>query len=84
MFKRKSKAAQLTVVQPNPTAAVASPSPTRMDDMPREQMIAEAAYYIAQKRGFAPGYELEDWLAAEAEIAGSTLRQQQPSAAELH
>jgi hypothetical protein len=31
-------------------------------------MIAEAAYYRAQRRGFAPGAELQDWLAAEAEI----------------
>jgi hypothetical protein len=32
-------------------------------------MIAERAYYRAEKRGFVPGYELEDWLAAEREIA---------------
>lgn len=31
-------------------------------------MIEEAAYYIAEKRGFAPGYELDDWLKAEAQI----------------
>jgi hypothetical protein len=34
----------------------------------REGRIAEAAYLRAQQRGFAPGYELEDWLAAEKEI----------------
>ncbi|WP_341892843.1 DUF2934 domain-containing protein [Variovorax sp. YR752] len=28
-------------------------------------MIAEAAYFRAQARGFAPGGELEDWLEAE-------------------
>lgn len=33
-----------------------------------ERMIAEAAYYRAEKRGFAAGFELEDWLAAEREI----------------
>jgi hypothetical protein len=32
------------------------------------QLIAEAAYYRSQARSFAPGCELEDWLAAEAEI----------------
>lgn len=32
----------------------------------REKRIAEAAYYRAEKRGFAPGYALEDWLVAEA------------------
>ena len=30
--------------------------------------VALAAYFIAEKRGFEPGHELEDWLAAEAEI----------------
>ena len=34
----------------------------------REEMIAQAAYYRAQKRSFAPGYEFEDWLEAEAEL----------------
>lgn len=33
-----------------------------------QTMIAEAAYYRAQRRGFAPGYELKDWLEAEAEV----------------
>ncbi len=30
--------------------------------------VQEAAYYRAQARGFAPGNELEDWLAAEKEV----------------
>lgn len=34
----------------------------------RHLMIAEAAYYRAEARGFADGYELDDWLEAEAEI----------------
>jgi sterol desaturase/sphingolipid hydroxylase (fatty acid hydroxylase superfamily) len=33
-------------------------------------MIAEAAYYRAEKRGFAPGYEFLDWMEAEREIRG--------------
>lgn len=33
-------------------------------------MIAEAAYYAAERRGFKGGSELEDWLAAEREIDG--------------
>lgn len=32
------------------------------------RMIAAAAYYRAEQRGFAAGHELEDWLAAEAEV----------------
>lgn len=34
----------------------------------RQQLIAQAAYFIAERRGFAPGNEIEDWLQAEAEI----------------
>lgn len=34
----------------------------------RAQMIAEAAYYRAESRGFEPGRDLEDWLEAEAQI----------------
>jgi hypothetical protein len=34
----------------------------------RWKMIAEAAYYHAEKRGFAGGDSAEDWMAAESEI----------------
>jgi hypothetical protein len=34
----------------------------------RRGMIAEGAYLRAERRGFAPGHEAEDWLAAEAEV----------------
>jgi hypothetical protein len=34
------------------------------------ERIAQAAYSRAQARGFAPGHELEDWLAAETDITG--------------
>lgn len=34
----------------------------------REARIAERAYWRAERRGFAPGHELEDWLHAEREI----------------
>jgi hypothetical protein len=37
-------------------------------DCPREQMIAEAAYFRAEQRGFAPGNEMADWLQAEADV----------------
>ena len=54
-----------------------NPQPTRGELIPqgnvglpeeREYMIAEAAYYRAERRGFAPGNEMEDWLQAETEI----------------
>jgi hypothetical protein len=31
-------------------------------------MISENAYLRAEGRGFEPGHETEDWLAAEAEV----------------
>lgn len=34
----------------------------------RERMIAEAAYFRAQARGFQGGDPIDDWLAAEAEV----------------
>ena len=34
----------------------------------RRQMIAEAAYFRAEKRGFSGGEEFRDWLEAEAEV----------------
>lgn len=33
-----------------------------------QALVAEAAYFLAERRGFAPGCELDDWLAAEADI----------------
>lgn len=44
-------------------------SPITPEAIPsREQMIAEAAYYRAERRNFAGGREMDDWLAAEEEI----------------
>jgi hypothetical protein len=40
----------------------------------RAALIAEAAYFRAEKRGFAPGHEKDDWLAAEAEVDARLLR----------
>jgi Protein of unknown function (DUF2934) len=49
------------------TAAKVSADVTISEDV-RRGMIAEAAYLRAERRGFAPGQEHEDWLAAEAEV----------------
>jgi hypothetical protein len=34
----------------------------------RQCRIAEAAYFLAERRGFACGCELDDWLMAERDI----------------
>lgn len=34
----------------------------------RHRMISEAAYYRYAQRGYADGYDIDDWAAAEEEI----------------
>ncbi len=41
----------------------------------RNDYVAVSVYYKAQARGFEPGDELADWLAAEAEIDNNILLQ---------
>lgn len=59
----KSPAAPPVATDPSPSM---NPPAGMTEDLRRQ--IEEAAYYRAQQRGFAPGYELEDWIAAEAEV----------------
>lgn len=33
-----------------------------------KETINEFAYYRSEQRGFEPGHEMDDWLAAEKEI----------------
>lgn len=49
-----------------PEAAASHPAALAGED--RYRLIAEAAYYRAELRGFTPGSELDDWLAAEIEV----------------
>jgi hypothetical protein len=37
----------------------------------KRRLIAEVAYLSAERRGFSPGYELDDWLQAEQEVEAS-------------
>jgi hypothetical protein len=45
-----------------------SGSRPQITDIARRDLIARAAYTRAEQRGFAPGGELGDWLAAERDI----------------
>lgn len=51
----------------NPTPAVDA-AEVGVSVEERQRLIEVAAYYRAEQRSFAPGQELEDWLAAETEI----------------
>ncbi len=48
-----------------PSAAAA---PVTVTSDVRRAMIAEAAYLRAERRGFVPGFEDDDWLTAEKEV----------------
>lgn len=42
--------------------------PLMVTESERRSMIEMAAYFLAEKRGFAAGHEDEDWALAEAEV----------------
>jgi hypothetical protein len=50
-----------------PTKAIGT-KPTAISPAERMKMIAEAAYYLAEKRGFSGGNELADWATAEKQV----------------
>lgn len=61
----------LTTAHAAATQDTSSGPPARTEPSPpaqRHAMIAERAYFLAEARAFAPGGELDDWLAAEREI----------------
>ena len=49
-----------------PTTVV--PNTIKAESEERHRRISDAAYYRSQRRGFAPGYEEEDWLEAEKDL----------------
>lgn len=63
--KRAAAAAKST---PAPKRAARASPDLVISSGTREAMIAEAAHFIFQARGFAPGDPAQDWLVAEAEI----------------
>jgi hypothetical protein len=56
-------AAAVVKTAANMAEAAAMPSEAEL-----RELIAQAAYYRAEKRGFRPGLEADDWLQAEAEV----------------
>ena len=48
----------------------------------RERMIREAAYFRYMQRDSVPGHDLDDWLAAEAELFGGEAEPQPPELVE--
>ena len=49
-------------------ARKATGKPTVVAPEQRRQLVQVAAYFIAERRGFESGREIEDWFEAEAEV----------------
>ncbi|MBZ0092577.1 MAG: DUF2934 domain-containing protein, partial [Sulfuricellaceae bacterium] len=68
---KKSPVAKSATVAKPAAAKKSPPAQKRTGAVSSEQrafMIAEAAYFMAEKRNFEGGYAWHDWLAAEAEV----------------
>jgi hypothetical protein len=68
--RRAKKTAERTdgaamVASESETASAGSSS---IDPEVRRQMVAAEAYFRAERRGFAAGQEVEDWIAAESVV----------------
>jgi hypothetical protein len=64
----RTRAKAPTTPRVRKTAAAKAPARVTISEDVRRGMIAEGAYLRAERRGFAPGHEEEDWIAAEAEV----------------
>jgi len=65
--------AAMAVLESTPSARVSSKS---IDPDVRRQLVAAEAYFRAERRGFAAGQEVEDWVAAES-VVDSRFNQRQ-------
>ena len=74
MAQQTQRPKKTTKKQPAASKAAAKPEAAQAQSAPglspeqRQQRIAEAAYLIAEQRGFGGNRELDDWLQAEAEV----------------
>lgn len=72
---KKAAAPKVTAVKKAPAAKTAKPvtakkpaAPKKLAAEKRRYYVEVAAFYIAERRGFHGGSQLEDWVQAEAEI----------------
>ena len=63
--KRKAAASELN---DGAVMAVLESNGHAIDPDFRRQLVAAEAYFLAERRGFAAGNELQDWVAAEAVV----------------
>jgi hypothetical protein len=71
---KKTKTVRVRADKAQMKEAAATPAVPEVTNEERQQLIAEAAYFRAERRNFVPGYELQDWLDAEAEFDAGMLK----------
>lgn len=79
---KKTQSRPQAAVEPLPQVASApgtDGTPPTADAL--HHCIAVAAYFRAEQRGFMPGLELDDWLAAEAVVCSPCDQADSPGAA---
>jgi hypothetical protein len=62
----------MSVLESSPGSGAAS----GIDPGQRRELVAAEAYYLAERRGFAPGHEVEDWVTAEALVDSRLYKKQ--------
>lgn len=62
---KKAVVAKKTVRKKTTGSARATARPSQFSQRDRYEMIAKMAYFRAEKRGFEPGWEQQDWLESE-------------------
>lgn len=65
---KNAAAKPTTAAAPTAAAPAKAGSAKAVTPTERSAMIAEAAYFIAQKRGFGGGKESDDWTQAEKQV----------------
>lgn len=70
----KSRTGKRTRAAQPPTHSIVTRSSAYVAPQQREGLIAESAYFRSAHRGFEPGHEVDDWLAAESEIDAALAR----------
>jgi hypothetical protein len=68
MVRKESESLADKKPQEGPRASPDIAGASSHADSSRVQRIREAAYRLAHERGFSPGAEIDDWLAAERQI----------------
>jgi len=75
----RSRGAKRPLAAQPPLNSIVTRSSAYIEPEARNAMIAEAAYFRSAHRGFEPGHEVDDWLAAESEIDGALARGDLPT-----